>query len=417
MSRSLTSNWVSVFTSPFLHHKINGNPSNAANGSNQLESTSAKRLNSEHDHLPVGISSATSQTVHMLSSQFDNESPIDAHSLNSSDTMVREIWIINQPKCGTGSLVDTVIKPENCKGEGVNKQILLYSCPQQGKVFRTHNFALASKHKESRRDAHVGVHTHNSCFVVSALRDPHNSIPSLFFEHNKGKFCDGRQSGAEILAEYNYWLRNSIEPELQMRTVFEVSKAFGLQDFGAVLERMKRSGFAVFEESSSLDSPWNGCKLLLVQLDFEKNNGNISKGFSALLGESIVAAQGPTRDELCPQAKKNYQMIKDYVIGEDVMAKLTKDSPELRHGFDYYRKARVSGDHITMATTPPTIAEGQPSPLTLATRPTQESQSNRWLDPHTIEKKVTPSGFPGSSSITADNAAEAVLMDPMERKI
>lgn len=317
--------------------------------------------------------------------QVQNRTSSSRSDLPTPHQTSREIWVINQPKCGTGSLVDTVIEPENCNEEGINEQILLYRCPKHLKVFRTHHVAIASEYREKEQALHK--QKRSNCLVVSAVRDPRISIPSLFFEYNKERFCDGRQSGAEILTEYDYWLRNSIEPTLQMRTTSEVSEAFGLQDFGAVLERMKHSGFAVFEESSNLDSPWNGCKLLLVQLDFEENNENISKGFSALLGESVVAAQGPTRAELCPHARKNYKLVKGYVIEEDIVVKLAKDSPELRHGFNYYRKARVSGDHIAMATTPPKIAEGQPPNDTLATSPAQESQSIRWTDPRTIEKK------------------------------
>ena len=90
------------------------------------------------------------------------------------------------------------------------------------------------------------------------------SIPSLFYEYNKERFCNDDQTKEEIVVEYEDWLRNSDKPRQQMRTTSELTKAFGITDFSFLLDEIYESGFALFKGPADSSSPWGGCELLLV---------------------------------------------------------------------------------------------------------------------------------------------------------
>ena len=70
------------------------------------------------------------------------------------------------------------------------------------------------------------------------------SIPSIFYEYNKERFCNDDQTKEEIVVEYEDWLRNSDKPRQQMRTTSELTKAFGITELrqGVNYYRRRYSG-------------------------------------------------------------------------------------------------------------------------------------------------------------------------------
>ena len=250
-----------------------------------------------------------------------------------------DIWVINQPKSGTGFLVSTVAEAKQCQEEGqeVIHQVRSYECKQDGtRLFRTHSTTQASKLRlYEYGDGQMGEKP--KCVVVSGVRNPHFSIPSLFFESNKDRFCNGEQTKDEIIDEYDAWLRSDPGPRLQMSTTNEVTKAFGIQDFSYALDAMSNSGYALFEGPSDPASPWNECWLLLVQLDFDEKSTNIAAGLSLVLNNDVTPAAYVNRSDLCPAATDNYTALKEHSLTEELLSALAQDNPELRQGFDYYR--------------------------------------------------------------------------------
>lgn len=274
----------------------------------------------------------------------------------NSTTAGTDIWVVNQPKSGTGFLVSTALGATPSQGDKCTAtkegHIWTYDCPKQSRVFRTHDAPEAGKFRtdEAGRAALVGKNEEGKkeergCFAVSGVRDPHLSIPSRFFESNKNRLCDGHLAEKEVISEYVEWLSSSDEPRLQMHTTSELVKAFGIQDFSHALDGMYQSGYALFEGPSDTTSPWNGCKLLLVQLDFEENNDNISEGLSTLLNDDVKPAEYPSRTDLCPDAAGIYKALQEFELTDDLLRILAKDNPELRQGLNYYRR-RSSEDLI-----------------------------------------------------------------------
>ena len=267
---------------------------------------------------------------------------------SANSTVGTDIWVINQPKSGTGFLVSTALGATPSQGDKCSAkkegQIWTYDCPQESRVFRTHDASEAIKFRTNEASqAALGGKKERSCFVVSGVRDPHLSIPSRFFESNKDRLCDGHRAEEEVIGEYVDWLRSSDEPRLQMHTTSELVKGFDIQDFPHALNGMYQSGYALFKGPSDTTSPWNGCELLLVQLDFEENNNNIAKGLRTLLNHDVKPAEYPSRTDLCPNAAGIYNALQEYELTDDLLRILAKYNPELRQGLNYYRRRSSEG--------------------------------------------------------------------------
>ena len=282
-----------------------------------------------------------------------------------------DIWVINQPKSGTGFLVSTVEKAKMCQNPNeleVGDQIRSYECEEGGtRIIRTHVPSEASK----LRLHEISQSGEKECLVVSGIRDPHLSIPSLFFEYNKERFCNGDQTKDEIIAEYDDWLRKSVKPRQQMQTTSELTKAFGITDFSAALDEMNQSGFALFkgpEGPADTTSPWSGCELLLVQLDFEESNENIAKGLSTLLNVDVVPAAHPSRTDLCPDAASNYKALQEYELTDDLINTLSKDNAELRQGINYYRRRSMEGMQSIIASLRGSVSAMEESMASISTQ-------------------------------------------------
>ena len=278
-----------------------------------------------------------------------------------------DIWVINQPKSGTGFLVSTVEKATMCQNKEVEvgDQIRSYECEEGGtRIIRTHEPSAASK----LRRHEIARSGEKECLVVSGIRDPHLSIPSLFFEYNKERFCNGDQTKDEIIVEYEDWLRKSVKPRQQMQTTSELTKAFGITDFPHALDEMNQSGFSLFKGPADTTSPWSGCELLLVQLDFEESNENIAKGLSTLLNVDVVPAAHPSRTDLCPDAADNYKALKEYELTDDLVNTLSNDNPELRQGVNYYRHRSMEGMQSNIASLRGSVSAMEKSVASISTQ-------------------------------------------------
>lgn len=207
-------------------------------------------------------------------------------------------------------------------------------CPEEknSRVFRTHSASQAAKFRMNEADQE------KKCFVISGVRDPHLSIPSRFFQSNKNRFCNGDLTKEEVIDEYDDWLRSSPTPRLQMSTTNDVVEAFGIHDFSHALNDMYVSGFALFKGPSDSASPWNGCELLLVQLDFEESSDNIAKGLSRLFHGDVKLESYPKTIDLCPDAANIDKALKEHELTDDLLNILAGDNPELLQGLNYYRR-------------------------------------------------------------------------------
>lgn len=133
---------------------------------------------------------------------------IDQYVISGQDAGA-EVWLVNQPKCGTGTLLTSLVDSMDCMkeknvdatmGEYVSSTQLLsalnihpredqfhtYDCANHNHLTFTHKpenamglrMEYQSRKAEQNQDA-------GKCVVVSAVRDPHGSIPSLWFWMNR----------------------------------------------------------------------------------------------------------------------------------------------------------------------------------------------------------------------------------------
>lgn len=256
-----------------------------------------------------------------------------------------EIWVINQPKCGTGAMQGSVLTAWNCVK--ISNSELLYegSCANGAVLYRTHDPNSATEEKKRLIEEKKAAGTKpGSCMVLSAIRNPMLSIPSFFFEKNSD-LCDGERATDDVIQMYEDFLHSDV-PNLQMSVAAAVLEEFGVTDFKGAVEALEEDGFRFFTTPDP-DSPWAGCELLLMMIDYDEQNTNIHAGFDQFF-EDIMFRQNDKREELCPNAADLYHALQNYELTDEHISVMTQDNPELKDGIDFYRKLQSQNAHTSM---------------------------------------------------------------------
>lgn len=249
------------------------------------------------------------------------------------------IWVVNMPKCGTGSLMKSFHLCLECESE-IHKldrfKTGFYKCPGKKKyLFKSHYPNMVTKVKEMRdKEMEEEGTKPNKCIVVTAVRNPIHRIPSIFFEHYKNSFCRGTQSEEEIIKEYEKFLLTSTNTN-SVFTTAEMLRAFGAQNILETMELLSEDGYA-FLDHPDKDGPWAGCELLFLQLDYDESNSNLDKGLGHAV-EGVKMHQDISRIDLCPKAADNYRAVQEYRITDELMEKMSETNPDFRDIFTYYR--------------------------------------------------------------------------------
>ena len=185
------------------------------------------------------------------------------------------------------------------------------------------------------------------CFVITAIRDPIGTIPSLFFYNNRERYCDGTQSKEEVLAEYVTWLRNTkstmplgMAPQTSFQTTSELLEMFGIgrEEFRPTLDRLADDGHVVLPGPKYRYETWYGCTLLLLQVDWERGYDQLTTNINQLDGiDEVTLALANDMGHMCPASEELHQAVKDYELSEEMLRHLSQNNPELWDGIEYYR--------------------------------------------------------------------------------
>ena len=150
---------------------------------------------------------ARSLQYDMNDDQYADPDEFLAGNIISEQDAGAEVWLINQPKCGTGTLLTSLVDSMDCKedkfyatmGEYVDSaqlsalninpkdhQFHTYKCANHNHLVFTHTpkNAMALRMEYQARKVKQNQDA-GKCVVVSAIRDPHDSIPSLWFWMNR----------------------------------------------------------------------------------------------------------------------------------------------------------------------------------------------------------------------------------------
>eukprot|EP00568_Trieres_chinensis_P013752 CAMPEP_0183296314 /NCGR_PEP_ID=MMETSP0160_2-20130417/3925_1 /TAXON_ID=2839 ORGANISM="Odontella Sinensis, Strain Grunow 1884" /NCGR_SAMPLE_ID=MMETSP0160_2 /ASSEMBLY_ACC=CAM_ASM_000250 /LENGTH=334 /DNA_ID=CAMNT_0025457917 /DNA_START=94 /DNA_END=1098 /DNA_ORIENTATION=+ len=268
------------------------------------------------------------------------------HKLGRNDAGT--IWIINQPKCGTGSLEWSVWDGLGCELSdgaayeakmpklGHQTQTRYFDCPNDKKLFRSHSAGEANLVKGVVDEVMEGEGTKpDRCLVVTAVRDPRLSIPSRFFETKKKTYCHGKQSRDQVLGEYDRFLSTSNMPSKQAETTAHMLRLFGVTDIRAAMEQLTGRGYAFFDGPDP-EGPWAGCELLFLQIDYEESNQNLDVGLDHGI-EGVTMHQNTKREDQCPKAADNYHAMIEHGISQEHIDRYAETNPEIRDIIAYYK--------------------------------------------------------------------------------
>jgi len=177
------------------------------------------------------------------------------------------------------------------------------------------------------------------CVVITAVRNPLRTIPSLFFELNKHRLCNGTQTKKETIKEYKKFLLGSLPspmwPSKVVKTMGETLRAFGVKNISEAMELVSEEGYTFFNQPEE-NGPWAGCELLFLQIDYDESNSNLDKGLDhAVQGVKMIQSQG--RIGNCPNAEDNYLAVQKYRIPDEQIDMYSKINPDFRAVLTYYR--------------------------------------------------------------------------------
>ena len=152
---------------------------------------------------------ARSLQYDMNDDEYDGPDDFLSDNVISGQDAGAEVWLVNQPKCGTGTLLTSLVDSMDCikeknvdatMGEYVSSSQLLsalninpndgqfhtYDCANHNHLTFTHSpkIAMALRAEDQSRKSQQNQDP-GKCVVISAVRDPHDSIPSLWFWMNR----------------------------------------------------------------------------------------------------------------------------------------------------------------------------------------------------------------------------------------
>ena len=219
-------------------------------------------------------------------------------------------------------------------------------------MFRTHNYEEGVTLKRAQNDKRIHGPEHSTddshsnskdparCIAITAVRNPLRSIPSYFFQ-SRSHLCMGTQAEQKIFEEYEDYLSNDPLSSTQVETTVSMLRAFGVTDIRSAMELLDEKGYAVLDQSD-LNSPWAGCQLLFLKIDYDEDNSNINEAFGSLR-QGLTITRENQRVQKCPHAAHNYEAVLKYGISDSQIEAMSATNPEIHDVIDYYRE-RSRGD-------------------------------------------------------------------------
>jgi len=250
------------------------------------------------------------------------------------------IWVVNQMKCGTGTLTNSIQSALNCIKVKIDVEVAIYDCFNEKKLFSAHNADMVTKiKKEASNETFQEGTKPSKCIAVTALRNPLHSIPSRFFHENWRRFCNGTQSEEEIIKEYEQFLLGPLPP-YQVNTTANMLRAFGAQDILEAAEFLSEKGYAFLSQPDK-DSPWAGCELLFLQIDYDESDSYLDDGFYHAV-EGVKIKRDHVRAKTCPKAAHNYNAVQKYRIPDKLIHMYSKINPDFHDVMTYYQKYQAN---------------------------------------------------------------------------
>ena len=201
-------------------------------------STIIRRSLASTSHQPKNVRQMTKDSTAasaVRSPQYDHDEP-PPNVITRQDTGA-EVWLINQPKCGTGTLLTSLVSSMDCEeyqstkvADQSNRQIHTYGCNNDNALTVTHTpenavaLRMEMQAQKAARNEDPG-----KCVVVTSIRDPRNSIPSLWFWMNRER-CEFER----------YWLWSSaifIHCTTPVLTILSIFPSYSVAMYYARLRR------------------------------------------------------------------------------------------------------------------------------------------------------------------------------------
>ena len=282
---------------------------------------------------------------------------------------------------------------------------LWFDCAKESTVVQTHNLEAALRSVALLRKrtpntfykAKEGGSSGNSasesgrCVVFTSVRDPRTWLPSLYFEKNKARLCEGDVSVDSALEGYKKWLGMGLNAAERAKSLGRLSNSFvghsvlsfwgeenmthaleevtamgGAMSFRERLSRTKMaktaaataavaaakadarlaskkaketSGKSVASAASGeggagIEEGFQGCSLVFLRVEFAESS------WAEAIEASVEGAKyrrTAATAKACPSAKPHYAAIKGYKVPARELDALTATRPGMRQALRYYQ--------------------------------------------------------------------------------
>jgi hypothetical protein len=242
--------------------------------------------------------------------------------------------VINTPKCGTGSLSGVLSLGFACRGtENTAQGIWFKECLNDYSVIRTHDATKGLELIQKIREED-GYGDEAECLIVTATRHPKSWAASLFVESRPELLCDGNFSYEWLENEYHDFIMG-----LGIHLAINQTRPILFDAFGTTVKqemaKMKESGdgYNIIQNSSN-DSKHGNCKILLLDMEHQKNWSAI---FSSLFHGFVYGSYHFNREEQCPSFADKYDRLKERDFKtEELTYLLNGEWPEVNNYFEAY---------------------------------------------------------------------------------
>ena len=281
----------------------------------------------------------TESALAMVAHQDNNADTLKMPGLEGSNLDGTVVAIINTVKSGTESLVGTFSRSWRPCTESSSAKITTNQCGN--------NYIVRTRDTEEARDYLRTTRSENpdiQCLVVTAVRNPRTSIPSMFFDNrnycepDSSEYVGDNVSREAILDDYIDWLEgplgvgqiangiSSVIPKL-MYDIYDTSITEEFRKMDETRDSVRRiipksgPGFSLISPPAKLqssDDGFAGCDMLFLRVEDSEAWPSIIQSFFP----GAIYHLGKSRRDICPAMSEHYTTLQNYDISYKQIARL-----------------------------------------------------------------------------------------------
>jgi len=225
------------------------------------------------------------------------------------------IAMINTPKTGTEGLSQNFWQFWNCQKENRDPLCYTYTCPEEKKVIRAHQFNAGTKALQQHREKHPG----GQCLIVTSIRHPATWFPSLYAQRRN--ICSkGDMTKDDLLNDYKGFLADEhsivLSAEIALPGLMKEYPFGSLKEQATIMDQ--NGGYSILTPTSP-DSIFAGCELLFLRIEQSESWPDIIQ----MMVPELRYERTKSQSSRCPELADHIKMLRDYELTTEEKIKIS----------------------------------------------------------------------------------------------